>query len=312
MRQFPPLPDLDAPEAPDDLLEGHLWLLELIDGTGLRFSMDESGLLRFGGPEATYADLDAVPLALRPAVRRVRSRFDREALRGAVADPAGVTFLGVATHRRGTDYDWERIPPFLGTDVWTGADDGTDDETVEGAFRPPDAAVAIFQGVGLAPVNAVAREVNARDFDPDGYAVPASAWRDGPAAGVVVRNKRGGRGKIAREAGDGGDDGDGDRADGDDPADAGTGDPTDPDDLASIHAGRERFERIVAALERRGEPATVDALADRTVEAVARETRLQFGEGEADPAGVDPVRFRASVVERARAFLDGRRDGELG
>ena len=323
MRRFPPLPDLDDPNAPDDLLEGHLWLLELIDGTGLRFSMDESGLLRFGGPEATYADLDAAPLALRPAVRRVRSRFDREALRGAVTDPAAVTFLGVATHRRGTDYDWDRTPPFLGTDVWTGSDGGTDPEPSDGAFRPPDAAAAIFEGVGLDPVNAVAREVNARDFDPDGYAVPASAWRDGRAAGVVVRNKRGGRGKIAREAGDDGDDGDdgdGFRAEGDDPTDAGTDDPTDagtddptdPDDLAATHAGRERFERIVAALERRGEPATVDAVADRTVEAVARETRLRFGEGEADPARVDPARFRASVVERARAFLDGRRDGELG
>ncbi len=304
MRQFPPLPDLDAPDAPDDLLQGHLWLLELIDGTGLRFSMDESGLLRFGGPEATYADLDAAPLALRPAVRHVRSRFDREALREAVADPAGVTFLGVATHRREADYDWDRIPPFLGTDVWVGADGetaaGGGDES-NGAFRPPDAAAAIFDGVGLDPVNAVAREVNARDFDPDGYAVPASAWRDGPAAGVVVRNKRGGRGKIAREAGG---DGNGFRAERDG--------PPDPDDLAATHAGRERFERTVAALERRGEPATVEALADRTVEAVARETRLRFGEGEADPARVDPVRFRASVVERARAFLDGRRDGEIG
>lgn len=308
MRRFTPLPDLDDPNAPDGVLEGHLWLLELIDGTGLRFSMDESGLLRFGGPEATFADLDAVPLALRPAVRHVRSRFDRAALREAVADPPAVTFLGVATRRRGTGYDWDRIPPFLGTDVWLEVDGGTDAEPADGAFRPPDAAAAIFEGIGLDPVNAVAREVNARDFDPDGYVVPASAWRDGPAAGVVVRNKRGGRGKIAR----GGGDDDGSHADGGDSAGAGTGDPADPDDLAATHAGRERFERIVAALERRGEPATVDALADRTVEAVARETRLRFGEGEADPGRIDPARFRASVVERARAFLDGHRDAELG
>ena len=311
MRQFPTLPDLDEPDAPDGVLESHLWLLELIDGTGLRFRMDESGLLRFGGPETTYADFDAVPLALRPAVRHVRSRFDRGALREAVADPADVTFLGVATHRRGTDYDWDRIPPFLGTDVWTGSGDGTDADTASGAFRPPDAVAAIFEGVGLDPVNAVAREVNARDFDPDDYAVPASAWRDGPAAGVVVRNKRGGRGKIERGAGDGGDD----------DLDA-TGDPADPDDLAAAYCGRERFERIVSALERCGEPATVDALADRTVEAVARESALRFGgagvdhagadPAGADPAGVDPARFRASVVERARAFLDGRRDGEPG
>lgn len=315
MRRFPPLPDLDDPEAPDDLLEGHLWLLELIDGTGLRLRMDDSGLLRFGGPDATYPDLDAVPLALRPAVRHVRDRFDRDALREAVADPAGVTFLGVATHRRGIDYDWDRIPPFLGTDVWVGADGGgatgadgrLETGAPDGAFRPPDAAAAIFEGVGLDPVNALAREVNARDFDPDGYAVPASAWRDGPVAGVVVRNKRGGRGTIARGTGVGGDDaGDGHARGAREP------DPPDPDELAAVHAGRGRFEGVLATLERRGEPATVDALADRTVEAIARETPLRFGEGQTDPAGVDTARFRASVVERARAFLDDRRDGGHG
>jgi hypothetical protein len=310
MRQFPPLPDLDDPDAPDDLLEGHLWLLELIDGTGLRFSMDESGLLRFAGPEATYAAIDDVPLAIRPAVRHVRDRFDREALRAAVADPADVTFLGVATHRREIDYDWDRIPPFLGTDVWVG-DDGEADtggetdaggETADGAFRPPDAAAAIFEGVGLDPVNAVAREVNARDFDPDEYAVPASAWRDGPAAGVVVRNKRGGRGRIAGDAGNT----DEARAESGDPGDAGADGSADPDELAATHAQPERFERVVAALDRRGEPVTIDALADRTVEAVARETAIRFGSGGSDSDEVDVARFRASVAERARAFLDGR------
>ena len=301
MRQFPPLPDLDEADAPDGLLDGHLWLLELIDGTGLRVSMDESGLLRFGGPEATYPDVDAVPLALRPAVRHVRDRFDRESLREAVADPGAVTFLGVATHRRGTDYDWDRIPPFLGTDVWMG-DDAPETGATDGAFRPPDAAAAIFEGVGLDPVNAVAREVNARDFDPDEYAVPASAWRDGPAAGVVVRNKRGGRGRIAGDAGNT----DEARAESGDPGDAGADGSADPDELAATHAQPERFERVAAALDRRGEPVTIDALADRTVEAVARETAIRFGSGGSDSDEVDVARFRASVAERARAFLDGR------
>jgi hypothetical protein len=295
MRPFPPLPDLDDQEGSDDVLEGHLWLLELIDGSGLRFRMDESGLLRFGGPETTYADVDAIPLALRSAVRHVRDRFDREALRRAVDDPAGVTFFGVATHRRGTDYDWDRIPPFLGTDVWVGGGDEADAETADGAFRPPDAVAAIFEGVGLDPVNAVAREVNVRDFDPDRYAVPASAWRAGPAAGVVVRNKRGGRGRIVRGTNDG------------DPDDA-----ADPDDLATTYAGRERFERIAESLERRGEPTTVDALADRVIEAAARETSLRFATGNSGPDGVDITRFRASVVERARPFLDDRQAGGHG
>lgn len=283
MRSFPPLPNVTGAHAPDDLLDGHLWILELIDGTGLRFRMHESGLLQFGGPDTTYTDDEAIPLALRPAVRRVREMFDRAALRAAVDDPAGVTFLGVATHHRGTDYDWDRLPPFLGTEIHSADAD---------AFRPPDAVEAIFDGMGLAAVNAVEREVNARDFDPDGYSIPDSAWRDGPAAGVVVRNKRGGRGRIVSADSDGHDR----------PSEETPVDERDPDTLAGAHATPERFESRIAELERRGDPVTVDALADRTVESVARETPVGIG----NENGVDLEAFRAAIVERARMSLDER------
>ncbi|WP_050034114.1 hypothetical protein [Halorubrum halophilum] len=294
MRSFPPLPNVRGSRASDDLLAGHLWLLELIDGTGLRFGMDASGLIRFGDPETTYADPEAVPVALRPAVRRVRERFDREALRDAVADPESVVFFGVATHHRGTDYDWDRLPSFLGTDVWIGRATGQEAESGaesrEGSFRPPDAAAAIFEGVGLDPVNAVEREVNARDFDPEGYAIPGSAWRDGPAAGVVVRNKRGGRGRILAD----------ERATG---TSEDAPDFDDPEAIAETYATEDRFERVVADLDRRGAAATVDAVADRVVESIARETPVRFGAG---GGSADPGRVRAAVTERARVALADR------
>ncbi|GAB7008483.1 hypothetical protein [Halorubrum trueperi] len=317
MRAFSPLPTVTDGAAPDDLLRGHLWILELIDGTGLRFRMDETGLLRFGDPKATYADDGEVPLELRPAVRHVREEFDREALRAAVNDPEGITFFGVATHRRGTDYDWARLPPFLGTDVYAEDVDTEDVDTAdvsaedakgrEGAFRPPDAAAAIFEGVGLAPVDAVEREVNARDFDPDAYAIPDSAWRDGPAAGVVVRNKRGGRGKITGEIGTEPAN-DGEPANGGKPAndDESIAAADDPDALVESHATRERFDRVVAAIERHGDPVTVDSLTDRIVESLARETPVSLGDG--TRASVDPEGIRSAVVPRAQSFIDDRTD----
>ncbi|WP_435100007.1 hypothetical protein [Halorubrum sp. N11] len=294
MRSFPHLPDVRGSQPLDDLLTGHLWLLELIDGTGLRFRMDESGLLRFGDSETTYADAEAVPLALRPAVRYVRDRFDREAFRSAVDDPEEVVFFGVATHHRGTDYDWDRLPPFLGTDVWTGSrggsDRGANAESKAGSFRPPDAATAIFEGIGLGSVNAIEREVNARDFDPEAYEIPGSAWRDGPAAGVVVRNKRGGRGKILA-----------DRAAAE--AEGKTLTSDDPEAIAATHATDNRFERVIGDLDRRGEGVTVDAVTDRVVELIARETPVRFGGG---GTSADPDRVRAAIIERARVVLDGR------
>lgn len=328
MRSFPPLPDVSDSDRSGDLLDGHLWLLELIDGTGLRFRMDESGLLRFGDPERVFETVEAVPLALRPAIAHVRGRFDREALRDSVDDPAGIVFFGVATHHRGTDYEWDRIPPFLGTDVWsestaesaesTAKTAGSTKSTAEptatasdgasGAFRPPDAVAAIFDGVGLDSVNAIEREVNARDFDPGAYEIPESAWYDGPAAGVVVRNKRGGRGKMVAAVDDeatrerGGEDR-GERG-GEAPAELGDDGHEDPTALATGAVTSDRLERAADAIERRGEPVRVDALADRVVESVARETRVRFDED--TPVGIDTDRFRTAVAERARAFLDER------
>ncbi len=313
MRTFPPLSDLLASDSPDDVLRGHLWLLELVEGTGIRFRMDDSGLLRFGGPEGTYADLDDAPLAVRPAIRRVRAGFDREALRASVDDPAAVVFFGVATHRRGIAYDWERLPPFLGTEVWTAEATASSESEASttpsappdapaGAFRPPDAAEAIFDGVGLDPINAVEREVNARDFAPESYSVPDSAWDDGPAAGVVVRNKRGGRGVITGERFGSEPTGDGDSS----PAEQerGSGDGAGAvDRSAARYATSDRLERAVESLERDGTAVTVGALAERVTEVVARETPARFGDRHAPP-NLDPDQFRSAAVDPARVFLE--------
>lgn len=182
MEPFPETPPLSA--APEGLLEGHLWLLETVEGLPLRFQFQPSGLLRFGDRTHTTDAADDLPAAYGAAIRHVCSSLDREALRAAVEHVESVDFFGVATVRRTIPYDLDRLPPFLGSDVWT-AD--------AGRFRPPDAAAGIFERLGLTPLRAIERECPARDFSADDYAAPPSAWYDGPAAGVLVRNKRGQR-----------------------------------------------------------------------------------------------------------------------
>lgn len=275
MRAFPALPP--AADAPDVTDEGHLWLLELVEGAPLRFQLQASGLLRFGDGDREYRDAEDLPRSVHAAVRHVRERFDREALRAAVDTPTEVTFFGVATRNEGIEYDWERLPPFLGTEVWAGDD---------GAFRPPDTAQAIFERLGLDPANALERERRARDFDPASYRFPDSAWRDGPVAGVQVRNKRGGRAVLRNPA---------------------AGEPPDPldadsDVLAERFATPQRFERIAATLRERGQSVTVDALLDRLVEAVTRE---QHARVEAARGAFDPAAFRATAAPLAGAWLRG-------
>lgn len=280
MKQYPPVPHVA--DAPADLLEeGHLWITEKVDGAQLRFQLRESGLIRFGDRDRVYDDPERLPEPYRHAVRHVRETLDRDALRSAVDDVESVVFFGEATHRRAIEYDWERLPSFLGFDVWSAE---------AGAFRPPDAVQGIFEGVGLEPVNAVERELHVRDFDPDSYAIPRSAWYDGPAAGVVVRNKRGGRAKLCHP----------DVRDVEEPA------PVDASaaELAARYATRRRFERLAATLEEQGRSVTVEALHERVLEDVAREThRRRHG------VTLESATFRSELAALAGEFLADRTDG---
>ena len=283
MKPYPSIPRVE--DAPEALFEsGHLWLLEKVDGANVRFQLRESGELRFGDRDRVYEDPDAIPEPYEHAVRYVRERLDREALRNAVDDVESIVFFGEATHRHAIEYDWDRLPSFLGFDVW-------DDRA--GSFRPPGAVQGIFERLGLDPINAVERERNTRDFDPKSYSVPQSAWYDGPAEGVVIRNKRGGRAKLLypeyREV------------DETVPVDASA------EELAKKYVTDRRFEKLERTLETRGEAVTFEALYDRAMTDVVREEHERLYHG---TSSVDMSAFRAAVAARTRTFLDASRSGD--
>lgn len=277
MKTYPSIPRIE--NAPDGLFEeGHLWILEKIDGAHLRVQLRESGRLRFGGRNRVYSDGADIPEPYRHAVSHVQERLDRQVLRDAVDDVESVVFFGEATHRQTIDYDWERLPSFLGFDVWSATDE---------TFLGPDTAEQVFERVGLDPVNAVERELPARDFDPETYTVPASAWDDGPAAGVVVRNKRGQRAQRSHP----------NFQEGGDPLPAETSAAT----LADEYATEQRFERVVATITERDQSVTFDRLYDRVLDDITREAHRQLYQG----GDVDLGAFRDEVAARTQAFLDG-------
>jgi len=275
MKRPPPLPDLD--DTPEVLEGGHLWIQELIDGASLRFTVSEDGTLAFGNSRRPF-DGDP-PLSLRPAVRHVRESLDWATVYESDADPTGITFFGVAPRTEGIDYDWERIPPFLGTDVWT------DDSE---AFLPPDTVERVYDRIGFATVPAVRKEMPVRDFDPESYEMPDSTWRDGPAAGVVLRTKQGDRAKL--------------------PADAVETDtdgyeeiPTDPNALVDHFLTDNLLARVVDALETRGESPATEQVHERALETVARESYRELDRAGAD---LDTRAVRSAARERVRAWLD--------
>lgn len=266
MKPYPSLPDLDA--SARESFEGSVWIRELVAGEGLRFGVAEGGYLRFrAGERAFEAD---PPLRLRRSVGHVRRRFDVDALLRESSDPAELVFYGVATVRDGVEYDWGRLPPFLGFDVWNGD---------RGRWLANDAVERAFEGLGLAAVNAVEKELPVRHFYPGRYETPDSEWYDGPAAGIVVRDSHGNR--AARRNPD---------------VRGRTADyPTDPEALASTVVTTGFVERLAEDPDR---GATFDALFEATIE---ESFRLAHDVVEGwDEAGLRT--FRGAVAERVRAL----------
>lgn len=267
MRRYPPVPHLEA--VADDL-EGHLWLQEYLDGAHLRVQLRETGAIRFGDRTRTF-DPDDVPPAYEHAVSHVRASLDRAALRGAVDDVESVVLFGEAMHRQVVDYDFDRTPSVLGFDVY---------DADRERFLPPDAVEHTFERLGLHAVNAIEKEVRAADFRPDRAAIPGSAWRDGPAAGLVVRDKTGTRGVLPNP--------DLDLEADPEPLEGSA------EELAARYASDDRLARLSTGSD------TFEGLYGRVVESVLREAHARLHHSR---TAVDPSDFRSAVAARTRRWL---------
>lgn len=263
MKPYPPTPKL-ADVSEELLSSGHLWLREYVVGPRMRFQMDATGLLVFGDRERVFEE---VPPQYLPAVRHVRERFDRDAFYDAVDDPAAYTFFGVAPCHVGTDYEWNRLPPFLGHVVWN--------EHKE-RYLPIDKAERVFERLGLTPVNTFQKEVNVRDFHPERYDFPSSAWYDGPAVGIVVENRRGGRALLRNAAVD----------------DERESDPIrgDPSEIADTLVTDARIRTAIDDVERYGESVTTAEINVRVFETIVREEYARL-----DAGGIDVNDLRSAV-----------------
>jgi hypothetical protein len=281
MKKFPSIPRVA--NAADGLFEeGHLWVLEKVDGANFRFQLQQSGLILFGDRSRVYEDPDAIPDPYQHAVRHIRENLDREALRSAADTVEDIVFFGEAMHHHTISYDWERTPSFLGFGVWSADAD---------AFYPFDTVERIFSRLGLSPVNAFEKEYRTRYFDPDSYTIPQSDWYDGPAEGAIIWNKRGDRAKLLHPAFR--------EVDETVPVDA------PAEELARKYATQRRFEKLAAKLDDRHQSVTFDTLYERALEDIVREEHKQLHHGETD---VNMQVFHSEVAALTRKFLEERTD----
>jgi hypothetical protein len=245
VKRFPETPALDDGSE----FSGHVWIQELPTGGPFRFRVAPSGLVTFATADGRFDAVESVPPPYRRGAELINADLGRAALQAATDEPERVTFCGLATRYEGSEYDWERLPAFVGTDVWKA-------ETL----LSPDRATGVFERLGLPTLPAVEKERPAAHADVGRFAdaaeLPPSAWCDGTAAGVLIRDKSGTRASVWRPMNE-----------------ASPPAPTQqtPSELAATYATDERIERTVARLRDDGQKLTVDAIRDRIVADVARE-----------------------------------------
>ncbi|MFC7135363.1 MULTISPECIES: hypothetical protein [Salinibaculum] len=259
MKQCPETPALEETES----FSGHVWVEELPTGGEFRFQVSSAGLVTFATPERTYDSREAVPLPYWRAADAISTRLDRQVLQAARSDPGAVTFCGVAPWNAGIAYPWDAVPAFVGVDVW---DEAT------GSFLPPDRASSVFQRIGLSTLPAIEKELQTAHTDLTRFetaeAFPESAWRDGQAVGVLIRDKSGMRAQAWRR----------------EPTPTAsqpeiTQEPAAT--LAESYVTTNRIEQTVAALRDSGQSVTVDGIRDRLIADIAREAYSElYSDGE--------------------------------
>lgn len=203
MKRYPKIRRIGHPDADGVLADGELVILEKVDGNNFRFRLTESGKLRFGSRRTKLGtDPDGIGGQFDDVTDYLAETVDRAALSRLEREHGPLVFFGENAVEHTLEYDWERLPQFLGFDVWL-----ADEE----AFAPYDLAVELIEAVGLEPAPLVERTTAAAfreshvpadgDRSDVDYEIPESQYRDGPAEGVVVRNvATGRRAKIVAEA----------------------------------------------------------------------------------------------------------------
>lgn len=277
MKECPETPPLETA----DEFAGHLWVQELPTGERFRFQVAASGLVTFATPEQSFETVAAVPAQFRRAATTISERLNLDALQAASDDPGSVTFCGIATRNEGVDYDWDSVPPFVGGDVWSQR---------QGQFLAPDAATGVFERLGIPTLPTIETEVVAAHTDLERFhdetGFPESEWRAGSVAGVLIRDKSGGRAAawvVDRSA---------------------THSETAPPsaaELAERYATPARIDETIAVQQREGVSLTVDSIRDRLIADIARESYVDlFPDGEF-VASMDE--FRSLVGERVQEYL---------
>ncbi len=270
-RDVPPLSEMP----PEYRETGHFWIQEYVIGGLLRFQMDESGLLTFGDGEQVF-DSGSIPFHYVRGVETVREQLDRDALRDGTEDVSAYTFFGIVPLGGWFEYEWARIPAFMGMDIW--------DDTA-GHYVPEDVTARVFDSIGLDTVPVFQKEVSARSFAPRTYTIPDSELGSGSAPGVVLRKKNGDPSLLLGPDGEA--------------FESGTPDELAPQSVAAwleSELSGDYLETLLTGTSISVQHGDIETLARETAAELSRRRFLSV----ASTIDSDPSRFESAVRERLR------------
>lgn len=192
MKKFPKIKRLGHTEN-NGLLESnneHITVQEKLDGANFRFTLEqnldeeyhtEDRELVFGSRNVEYKNERDTDDTFQHAIDYVRENVDIPRLEYLQANCGELTVFGEAMHSHTIDYDWVNTPSFIGYSIHSKTNGFID------ALR----SIKFIDFIGLPTTR-----IHPVDVVMDGFDCPESAFYDGPAEGVVVKNDE--TGQVAK------------------------------------------------------------------------------------------------------------------
>lgn len=163
----------------EGILDGKLLVEEKIDGANFRFMLHEDKLLFGSRNTALGVETDVIGGNFKRAVDFVKATVDKNKIRELEIECGSkLIFCCENCVKHTIGYDWEKIPPVLGYDVW---------KIEQKQFT--DVPEEFFRHINLPFVPVIMYGEWGKDITEKIIkTIPKSQYRDGTAEGIIIKN----------------------------------------------------------------------------------------------------------------------------
>lgn len=170
MKKYPKIFALDKEET-EGLLDGKLIIQEKIDGGNFRF-MFKDDLMIVGSRTQVLDDSNENITAWERVIKYLSEQTKDK-------KKEGVIFFGEAILRHTLNYDFDKMPAFLGFDVW---------DIDKEVFLPYKKVVKLFKQYNIELCPFIKEGVWGKDLSEKDLEIPRSKYVDNWAEGIMIKN----------------------------------------------------------------------------------------------------------------------------